>query len=126
MSFLCPNCSSKGVLRIDDRIELPSDSRSDEITLQIVGCYRCRFEGIAIYEESRRGGFDRESVNHYGYYVSEVDLEKIKQLLNQCPSPGYSRCTCVVHQKLGSKDKTGRWSGIAEIDLGRRFSMRLS
>ena len=37
MSFICPECSSSSrTLKISDRIELPSDARSDEITLQIV------------------------------------------------------------------------------------------
>jgi hypothetical protein len=125
MSFLCPDCLTAGTLKIISRLELPPDSRSDEITLQIVRCYHCRFQGIAVYEESRRGSFDSESVNHYGYYVGEADLQNLRRLIEQCPNPGDSRCTCSVHQRLGSKDGNGRWSGIADIDLGQSFLMRI-
>ena len=125
MSFLCPDCSTAGTLKIVSRLELPPDSRSDEITLQIVKCYRCSFEGIAVYEESRRGGFGSESVDHWGIYVSEVDLKVLKQQINKCPSPGNGQCTCATHKQLGSKDKSGRWNGISHIEVGRRFVMRL-
>jgi hypothetical protein len=105
MSFLCPDCLTAGTLKIISRLELPPDSRSDEITLQIVRCYHCRFQGI--------------------YYVGEADLQNLRRLIEQCPNPGDSRCTCSVHQRLGSKDGNGRWSGIADIDLGQSFLMRI-
>lgn len=121
MPFLCPDCSTSGMLRIIRSLELPPDSRSDEITLQVVKCTRCRFETIAIYEESRRGGFGDESVDHRGYYVSESDLQWVKRKIDQCPNPRNGRCQCSVHKQLSSKDKSGRWDGLREIELGRRF-----
>ena len=69
MAFLCPACDAAGGLKITRRLELPPDSRSDEITLQIVRCRRCNFEGLAIYEESRRGALGDEAVDHRGYMV---------------------------------------------------------
>ena len=54
MSFACPECLTKS-LKITAKLELPPDSRSDEITVQVVACSRCGFAGVAVYEESRRG-----------------------------------------------------------------------
>ena len=121
MGFHCPACHTAGSLLIKQRLELPPDSRSDEITLQIVRCGHCKFEGIAIYEESRRGGLGGESVDHHGYYARESDLQRLKKLLRQCPQPRSSRCDCAAHRQLGAKDKSGRWAGLAGIELGRRF-----
>ena len=125
MAFFCPDCSSSGMLRITQSLELPADSRSDEITLQIVKCSRCGFETIAIYEESRRGGFGDESVDHRGYYVTESDLRRLKKKIDQCPNPRNGRCNCRVHKLLGSRDKSGRWDGLAGVEVGRRFVMQL-
>ena len=36
MSFNCPKCKSAGSLTVSYSIELPPDSRSDEIALQLV------------------------------------------------------------------------------------------
>lgn len=125
MSFRCPDCSTPGWMRIADKIELPPDSRSDEIMLQVVKCGRCRFEAIAVYEESRRGSFGDESVDHRGYYVSEADLKIVKDKISKCPNPRNGKCRCRVHKQLGSKDKSGRWDGLAGIELGQRFAMRI-
>ena len=125
MPFQCPDCSSSGMLRITQSLEIPPDSRSDEITLQIVKCSRCDFETIAVYEESRRGRFGDESVDHRGYYVSESDLRMLKKKIARCSNPRNGRCKCPVHKQLGSKDKSGRWNGLAGIDVGRRFVMKL-
>ena len=78
MSFLCPECSSRS-LNIILSLELPPDSRSDEITLQTVECSQCGFSGIAVYEESRRGALDSESVDHYSYRVGVDDLRALKK-----------------------------------------------
>jgi hypothetical protein len=125
VTLVCPECSTEGWLKITNSLELPYDSRSDEITLQVIKCMRCRFETIAVYEESRRGGFGDESVDHRGYYVSESDLQWVKKQISHCPSPRNGRCRCKVHRKLGHKDKNGRWDGLAQIELGRRFAIEM-
>ena len=125
MSFQCPDCSSSGMLRITQSLELPSDSRSDEITLQVVKCSSCGFETIAVYEESRRGAIGDESVDHRGYYIGESDLRMLKKKIARCPNPRNGRCKCSVHKQLGSKDKSGRWNGLAGIEIDRRFAMML-
>ena len=124
MAFVCPACKRIS-LSITDRLELPPDSRSDEITLQIIACASCRFKGIAVYEESRRGALFDESVDHRGYVVGEDDLARLRRLIRACPDRGNPRCKCKTHRLLGKRDRAGRWSGLDEIELGDRFHMRL-
>jgi hypothetical protein len=123
MGFLCPACCTTGSLQITKRLELPPDSRSDEITLQLVRCQLCDFVGIAIYEESRRGTLGDESVDHRGYYVPTASLQRLKKLLRECPEPGNRRCACAAHRRLGGRDQSGRWAGLAGFELNRRFEM---
>ena len=124
MPFTCPECKRRS-LSITDRLELPPDSRSDEIALQIVACASCSFKGIAVYEESRRGALDDESVDHTGYSVKRIDLAKLRRLMRACPDRGNHRCKCETHRQLGKRDKGGRWRGLDEIELGNPFAMRL-
>jgi len=108
MEFQCPKCHNK-TLAIIYRIELPSDARSDEITLQVIRCGGCNFEGIAIYEESRRGALDSETYDHYGYSLDSQELKSIKALIKRCPEPANPRCICDSHQNLNERDGFGRW-----------------
>jgi hypothetical protein len=110
MSFQCPDCKNRKTLQIIERIELPPDSRSDEITLQIVRCQRCQFEAVAIYEESRRGALDSESFDHYGYTIGQDELKALKGLIRRCSDPKNRRCRCESHSALKRKDASGRWS----------------
>lgn len=121
MSFSCPECSGASTLRIVSLMELPPDSRSDEITLQLVTCTRCGFSAIAVYEESRRGRLNSEAVDHRGYRVSETDLTRLKSLMKRCPNRKDRRCNCRSHLVLGKKDKSGRWCGLADIHLQEPF-----
>jgi hypothetical protein len=125
MAFICPHCTRVGALRIVSRIELPPDSRSDEITLQIVTCAQCGFTGIAVYEESRRGALDSASFSHTGYYAEQNDVASIKRLIDACPTPKNPRCPCPSHRTLGHKNEFGRWDILDDLpDLGT-FAMRL-
>ncbi len=124
MPFLCPECSTSKSLRIGVRIELPPDSRSDEIALQIVECSHCGFAGIAVYEESRRGAMGDESFDHAGFRVSAADVKALRKLIKQCPDPRNKRCKCSVHRRLGRKDASGRWDGLSDIEREGRFNMR--
>jgi len=124
MPFLCPECSTKS-LSISSKIELRSDSRSDEIALQIVECSRCSFAAIAVYQESRRGALDSESVDHTGYRVSTDDLEALRTTIKRCPKPTNPRCGCAAHRKLGRKDGSGRWDGLRDVECKVAFALRL-
>jgi len=124
MPLLCPKCT-KRTLEIESFLELPADSRSDEITVQVVGCRRCGFAGVAIYEESRRGALDREAVDHAGYNVDGEELRQLRKALDACPTPADSRCSCAVHREIGQQDANGRWSGLASIRLGERFTIEV-
>ncbi len=123
MAFLCPDCGSYA-LNITATLELPADSRSDDITLQVVKCQQCTFEGLAIYEESRRGALDDDSFDHRGYHVSSDDLRNIKRAIRQCPSKKNPRCTCETHQTFGAKSASGRWNGLDNVELEEPFIMR--
>ena len=123
MSFACPECGSPGSLRITSSIELPSDSRSDEIALQIVECARCGFRAAAVYEESRRGSLDSEAVDHYGYRVSTESLDSLIAQIGACPEPSSCGCGCESHRRLGRTNALGRWNGMGET--AGSFPMRL-
>jgi hypothetical protein len=126
MPFRCPNCTTAGSLKIRSRIELPPDSRSDEITLQIVSCARCGFAGVAVYEESRRGALDDDSFDHTGYHVSKDDLRALRKTIAQCPKPRDRRCDCTAHRALGRKNEWGRWNALDDIALDKPFALELS
>jgi len=111
MLFVCPNCTEKS-LEITHSIDLPPDSRSDEISLQLVACASCHFVGIAVYEESRRGSFDADLFEHIGYHVTPSAFTALKGLLEQCPAPHNYRCDCPAHRTLGRQNAAGRWVGL--------------
>lgn len=125
MSFRCPECAAPNSLTIVRSIELPPDSRSDEIALQIVECVGCGFAGIAVYQESRRGALGDESVDHTGYVVSSSDLKAVRDTMARCPNPRNRRCRCAAHRALGKRDPTGRWDGLADVRFQRGFPMEL-
>ncbi len=110
----CPKCNA-GTLKIISCIELAPNSRSDEISVQITRCSQCRFTGLAIYEESRRGPLDKESIAHRGYCVSSTNLTALKQLMKQCPDPRNPKCQCEVHRAIGRVDDDGRWNGLEDV-----------
>jgi hypothetical protein len=122
--LICPECHSDA-LKIVMSIDLPPDSRSDEITVQTTGCEACGFTGLAIYEESRRGTLNRESVMHRGYYVSSAHLAKIQFLISQCPDHRNPHCKCKTHHMLGKVDMRGRWNGLDEMMNSRTYDIEL-
>jgi hypothetical protein len=109
MSFICPQCTTQKSLRITTSIELPADARSDEISLQIVYCHSCKFEALAVYEESRRGSLSSESVHHYCYPAERNVIQFTRALINNCPDQKNARCQCASHVKLIQYDSSGRW-----------------
>ncbi len=124
MPFQCPECSLH-TLKIIHKLELPPDSRFDEITLQVVECSRCGFGGIAVYEESRRGALDDDSFDHTGYRVGGDDLRALREAMRTCPRPADHRCTCSAHREFGARAESGRWNGLSGVRRGSAFAMRL-
>ena len=126
MSFLCPKCAAeKRTLSTIEIIELPSDARSDEITLQVLKCSQCSFSGIAVYEETRRVAIDQDSFSQIGYIIDRKDLNKIRDLIRMCPEPRNPRCDCQTHKMLGKKDSRAYWIGIKEIPKSDNFRLDL-
>ncbi len=122
MTLLCPRCKNRSLM-IQQTLELPADSRSDEIALQILRCGSCGFGGLAVYEESRRGALDSESFDHTGYELDHAVLEELAAELGGCPEPGNSSCHCPAHQKFASLDRNGRWAGLGGLPVGKVFPL---
>ena len=123
MGFVCPGCNQPGGLAIGKRMELPSDSRSDEITVQLIRCQSCDFRGVAIYEESRRGGLDDESIDHRGYKLDKAEWTRLNKLVAACPHPRDPKCGCKSHIQLGWRNEYGRWNRLEGFGLGGEFNM---
>lgn len=125
MAYQCPECGRSASLQIVHSIVLPPDSRSDDILLQIIRCDRCRFSGVAIYEESRRSRFDSESWEHRGYQIDDRDLAHLKTLLAICPSRKDKGCHCLAHQELGKTNEYGRWQPPFDADWRKSFPIHI-
>jgi hypothetical protein len=123
MSFQCPQCEQHFVLHVTDRIELPPDSRSDEISLQIVKCQTCGFSALAVFEESRRGALFPGTVNHTGYHVADAVLQQVSALLRACPDPRNPQCNCDSHRTLRIQNASGRWAWLDQVKLGEPFEL---
>lgn len=125
MSFRCPQCKSVGSLEICLAFELPPTSKSKEITLQIVGCEICSFQGLAIYEEIRYGGRGEESWVHTGYWVSKDAVDSVQAAILSCPHPNNHKCQCLAHTELSQGDIHHIWRGLLELERSHTFLMRL-
>lgn len=123
MSFYCPNCRRNNSLVIGARLELPADARSDEITIQMVRCDECEFQGVAVYEESRRGGMDSESFDHRGYRLGQAELKRLNKLIAACPRPSDTKCTCSSHKELNHRTDYKQWIRLDGFELGEEFNM---
>ena len=125
MGFICPECLTPAALQIAHAMHLPADSRSDDITLQIVVCDLCGFRALAVYEESRRNALVANSWEHVGYRVARDVVERIDEAIQQCLHPEDAGCSCAAHQAFARKDGNGRWlrpDGLEPLGL---FPMRL-
>lgn len=126
MPFRCPQCKNLSSLEITKSLELPPDSRSDEITLQVVECDACGFCGLAVYEESRHGFLESEAWQHVGYWVSRDAVESVRAAIQSCPNPFQANCKCEVHTSLSQTDMHGVWKGLLEMERAHTFLMRLA
>ncbi len=122
MSFRCPACTTH-TLAIILRLELPPDSRWDEITLQTLACTRCGFTGVAVYQESRRGALDREIVHHEGFRLAPAEQRRLERALRSCPRPNDRRCECFAHRAFGSTNASGRWTGLDTLTRTGLFNL---
>ncbi|KON32098.1 MAG: hypothetical protein AC479_07875 [miscellaneous Crenarchaeota group-6 archaeon AD8-1] len=124
MVFKCPICFG-GTLQITSSIELPPDSRSDEIAVQILKCSKCGFAGLGVYEETRRGELDSESFYHRGYYTDDFTLASIEKMIGECPKPKKSCCKCSIHSSLAFVNKFGRWVWLEKIPHKETFELQI-
>ena len=125
MVFICPSCLAAS-MEITSSIELPHDSRSDEISVQILKCLKCGFAGLGIYEESRRGRLNSESFQHRGYYVDDSVLDSIENMIKKCSKPKNSNCKCKIHRSLGCVNEIGRWNWLEKIPYKKPFKLQIT
>lgn len=125
MAFRCPQCLSPGSLEIQCSIELPPDRQSDEISLQVITCLACGFQGLAVYSEGRGSVPESERWRHVGYWVSPDAVASVRQAILTCPDSQDRDCGCPAHVDLGAQDYRGLWKGLLELERGHTFSMRL-
>ena len=123
--YVCPECGA-GELKIAAALELPADSMSDEITVQVAACGSCGVRAAAVYEESRRGRLDSDCWIHAGYLIPADRAAELLALIQSCPRPANASCTCPAHAALGTTDETGRWNGLARWGPGDHFPLRRS
>jgi hypothetical protein len=71
-----------------------------------------------------RGALDAESADHRGFRIAAGDLRALRAQIRSCPQPGNPHCACAAHQALGRKDSSGRWAGLAAVELGDGFAIR--
>ncbi|KKW42924.1 MAG: hypothetical protein UY92_C0002G0041 [Candidatus Magasanikbacteria bacterium GW2011_GWA2_56_11] len=82
--FWCPHCETSRSLRILQSVDIGAAGNFDEVAIQSIECDRCGKRGMAIYEESRRGALDDESVAHTGYWLDRETAVHIGLLLSAC------------------------------------------
>jgi len=97
--FKCPRCEEEQ-LEICQSFELPPGARWDEESLQMIACNSCESAGLAVYQESRRGASDEESVHHEGAFLPMKELMTVRATLLLCPEPSNGRCGCAAHKEL--------------------------
>ena len=125
MPFCCPDCLSTDGLEIDAAIQLPPDSRSDEIFIQLGRCRQCGFQGAAVYEESRRGALDQDDWSHTGYCLELEVCRRWEGLIRSCPDPFNWRCRCQAHLAFNAVDAWGRWQLPPELARCATFPMQM-
>jgi hypothetical protein len=108
MAFLCPECNSDA-LDLIASMELPPDAQSDEITIEIWARPDCRFQGVSVYEESRRGAWDSDSWHRSGYRLSEQALAMLIKSIKRCPKPDSRQCGCRLHRRQSQTGPGGTW-----------------
>lgn len=77
--FFCPSCQSPATLEIIKTADIGADKDFDEVAIQLIACSHCKRKGLALYQESRRGQLDDESVDHTGYWLDSPDRFPIER-----------------------------------------------
>jgi len=78
MALICLECE-KPAFKVIASAELGPDHRSDERSLQVLGCGSCGFRAVGLYEESRRGASD--SFHHSGYRAPRGVVDALERAL---------------------------------------------
>jgi len=105
--FRCPECGEAS-LRITKAIELRPDARWSEITLQLLRCETCDFDGIGVYKENNWGS--SEIVEYRSYRAPVSVRSRLSELIEACPKRSDRRCECLSCSVLSVTDDSGEWS----------------
>jgi len=105
--FRCPECGEAS-LRITKAIELRPDARWSEITLQLLRCETCDFDGIGVYKENNWGS--SEIVKHRSYRAPVSVRSRLAELIEACPKRSDRRCECSSCSVLSVTDDSGEWN----------------
>lgn len=121
MPFECPGCKT-GSLEITRSLEVPPGPDDDEMSVQLLHCSGCGFDGLAVYREDRRGGLDSESWTHDGYQINDSALQLLRKAIESCPARASRSCPCAGHARLKQYD----WPAMAGngLEVVMRFTMR--
>jgi hypothetical protein len=111
MTIQCPTCKPVA-MHLVRSMELPPDSRSDEVTLSLYECGRCGCRAATVYEESRRGAMDDDSYHVDGFLLAEADYDLLRRIVGRCPAPSARQCTCPAHAILSRTGASGAWDGL--------------
>jgi len=119
--FCCPECGEAS-LAITKAIELHPDARWNEITLQLLWCRGCDFEGVGVYKENNWGA--SEVVERHGYRTPISTRVRLSELIEQCPKRSDRRCECSSCATLSATDAQGNWNWLQQQGVGERFPIR--
>ena len=111
----CPQCT-QSELEPSTSLELYPEA-FDEITLIPLNCPKGDFYAVRIYEESRRGRLDSESVNVNNYSLSQKNFAELQQTISQCPDPKNIHCKCESHLELNRKYKNQEFQKNPQVEL---------
>ena len=111
MAFECPSCKAASSLVIARRIEVDPPAPSSETSVQLVECKDCHFRALAVYQESRAGALDSESVGHRGYPLDDSEFESFAGIIKECPDRLNRHCRCPSHLKLDKLAASDSWPG---------------
>ncbi|MBI9049873.1 MAG: hypothetical protein JEZ00_10660 [Anaerolineaceae bacterium] len=125
MPFYCPDCKVQKSLYVVASMELAGDSRWDEITLQMLKCEHCQLNVLGVYQESRRGGLDKEIFHHVAYKIDAERVQQVKELMDVCTRPTDAKCPCAAHTELSAQDDQGQWMALEKFGLREAFTFQL-
>lgn len=121
-NFFCPGCKKHDALMIKLSVEIPEHTVFDDVDIQSIRCNNCKKSGMGIYEESRRGNLQDETVNHYGYWLDTESQLNLDQLLESCQNDKEKEGS---NLKLSKFYKDNFANSKIRLDLSTQFNIEI-